>query len=1254
MGHTARHESINATLERVLLFLIEAAGVPVLLSLLVLVFTTTSGAGDEDLDSLPQSAYELYSMATQSAVIQRMLQMGQLKGTAATAEEGAAPRRERMKLKSNQGGAAADFRAGAKLASGDTAKDSDLSEDEVYDVYRRTAKILNLLAQGRFGLSELKQRYVPKDKRLKPIIDKLLDLCSKRQKAGELEDAGLNMLRLTAVDNQQHGRREFSSKHVAKTLAAGGDLELSIWLRLDTEEAGVTLIKTLESLTDSAPAMYQFKHLSFQEGLFARNLLGLVDRKQWDGWTNDASAATFLNNAYMNNVCRIAAGELGKRLAKIRSEWSFDDHRLSWVGKSALWQLVNDNPHLAALSLNGNEVGPGAEGPEHGVDAAGLHRLFSSCPRLASVSLGHNKLGAFSLKQNGRWARALTGNQSLTTLDLQSNNLGADGVKVVAQALLTCVNLRTVNLSHNQPGRNPEELVALARRHKCLTSLSVVEDDEKHLSSKAKTMLGEALAANPARTLAYVACDAFELGPGVTSLKWTSTLAADATLLAGALRSNSTLTALALDPATLGESERTELGKALLENEHGCVSLCDEFELRPETTELEWDLKDSSKMRKGTHMLFGLIRANRKLQKCTLKGLTGEMVSLLAQAMRANTTLKVLQLEHQQQTLKNVRNTTVRLPVQDLTGASGLERVDLSAAGELSKPTAIVLGALLAHNSCLTSLRLSKTQLGDEGGVILEHLGELCKVGPLHELDLSEIGMSDKGGRKLFDSVVSGEYKALTSLAVGGNELRDPKINGILDMLRMEGCPLTSLDVSHNPSLSGTAVMRALKFNTSLTSLNVDGTELDDEGVRSFGTMLLQPDCPCPMSCFSCEHFSVVASTTALSFSGKTLSSSVLTLLFGILKLNEGVTSLNLSGVGIDAEAAHSLQIALESNRALTNLDMRDNPKLWVLNHESGEVESAAGIEAIARGLRANQAVKTVLVDALPLDVGALKGVESTPTLNLSSQKALSPVSAVLVTLLIEQNPSLMRLDLSGNALAHIGHAVGSCLATNSALKEVILRSVEMGDGGVSAIAEGLLANKASSVAYLDLNGNGIGPAGATKVAELLAASTSLTTLDLGRNTMGPGGAATLAGALATNKSLGALSLHDNSIEDEGARALAGALKANGTLSTLWLGKNNIKNEGLAALVDGTLGSKNSKLAVLDLQHNALTAAGLQPMQSLLSEVMSLTAVSLVGIKMDFTDMDALQTAGGAQPERGRSKAVRLWTGKDMNKFPDL
>ena len=118
-----------------------------------------------------------------------------------------------------------------------------------------------------------------------------------------MESAGINMLRLVAVENQKNGRREFTSLHVANSLVRGGrDLELPLWLRLDCEDAvskalpsnprnldwpvlsiptygwsgaddavcrdhtaqGVTLIKTLESLTDSAPALYQFKHLSFQ------------------------------------------------------------------------------------------------------------------------------------------------------------------------------------------------------------------------------------------------------------------------------------------------------------------------------------------------------------------------------------------------------------------------------------------------------------------------------------------------------------------------------------------------------------------------------------------------------------------------------------------------------------------------------------------------------------------------------------------------------------------------------------------------------------------------------------------------------------------------------------------------------------------------------------------------------------------------------------------------------------------------------
>ena len=82
------------------------------------------------------------------------------------------------------------------------------------------------------------------------------------------------MLRNVAVQNQLQGRREFSSAHVAKALL----LELpnaeafTLWLHLNKEEGGLPLIKTLEVQTEAAPAQYQFKHLSFQEGLFAQHL----------------------------------------------------------------------------------------------------------------------------------------------------------------------------------------------------------------------------------------------------------------------------------------------------------------------------------------------------------------------------------------------------------------------------------------------------------------------------------------------------------------------------------------------------------------------------------------------------------------------------------------------------------------------------------------------------------------------------------------------------------------------------------------------------------------------------------------------------------------------------------------------------------------------------------------------------------------------------------------------------------------------
>ena len=73
--------------------------------------------------------------------------------------------------------------------------------------------------------------------------------------------------------------------------------------------------------------------------------------------------------------------------------------------------------------------------------------------------------------------------------------------------------------------------------------------------------------------------------------------------------------------------------------------------------------------------------------------------------------------------------------------------------------------------------------------------------------------------------MMTGQYSVLTQLVLSQNSLKDFKANGLIELLRAEECSLTALDVSDNP-LNGAMVLRSLKFNASLTYLNVCGTEV--------------------------------------------------------------------------------------------------------------------------------------------------------------------------------------------------------------------------------------------------------------------------------------------------------------------------------------------------------------------------------------------------------------------------------------------
>ena len=59
---------LDSLLEEKLVFLVDATGIPVLLSLLVLIFTS----GGEDLTKLPSNRIELYELGIESAMQKRL------------------------------------------------------------------------------------------------------------------------------------------------------------------------------------------------------------------------------------------------------------------------------------------------------------------------------------------------------------------------------------------------------------------------------------------------------------------------------------------------------------------------------------------------------------------------------------------------------------------------------------------------------------------------------------------------------------------------------------------------------------------------------------------------------------------------------------------------------------------------------------------------------------------------------------------------------------------------------------------------------------------------------------------------------------------------------------------------------------------------------------------------------------------------------------------------------------------------------
>ena len=1002
-------EELQEMLQNVLLFLVEASGEPVLLSMLVLIFSD----GDEDLTRLPVSRLELYECALKVAIQRRLYQ--QLQATHASVPGKGAAKEEAIEVAESfkgalgeavsEGGAA---KVEVLLAEQETPEEAAARERAEKRKANRKASTFTGVRDGTRFSTEAKstelvyaeythaQRVLAEDKsqtEFRTIIQKsvpkhmrqdvitLVEECRKPP-SSKSQEVGLHMLKLVAVANQLAGRREFSSKDMVVSLAQHTD-ELITWLALEIDkEKGVALIKTLEQQTRNTPAQYQFTHLSFQEGLYALHLLMVVDKPDWTNWDTDATAADFLNNRYMNNTCRIAAGRLGTLLAQRRPSWDFsaEDTKLSEFGKQALWFVSESNELLEGVNLRENGVGPN--------DTVGLSTLISGCPKLRMLNLAANGLGSMERQQLRTVARALRGNQTLTKIDLSNNHFGQSGTDLVVSALRECREMRELGMSYNEPGDRCKELVAMIKEHRRLERLSIVEKRKEDLGTRGKMNLGKALTERPEGSrLSFLELDAFSLLEDTSKLEWRTESSqndamadANASVLAGVLRTNTTLTALAMAAdSKMSEAAQSTIGRAMLNNVHGKVGFLSGFgdagfDMDESITEHTFNdhILQKAEAVDPFYLFAGVLRANQTVATLTVRELRKEHIKPLSQALCGNTTITSLTLEGSYSSHGNKTELRIELPVQALVGSDVQPMVDLSEAGELGRLSCDLIGQLCADNASLTTLNLSDTAVGrivvaeGDGEFIFRSLFPATGHSSLHTLYLNNVGLGDAGGKRIFEALGTGLYSRVIALTLDSNELTGVTSGPAMTAyLSLPACSLKHLSLNDN-HLDSRLVASCIKGNPSLTNIEFRNNDFSLLQLRAIANFLLAPECQCKLQGIVCNEIQIATDAETLDFSGRALDPIVLLLLAGVLKYNTSLQSLKLANItpAFGPDAAKAMQSGLRANSTLRELDL------------TGHAINGEGVAAIASGVRESRSLEALTIDASVLPVKSLSGAE--------------------------------------------------------------------------------------------------------------------------------------------------------------------------------------------------------------------------------------------------------------------------------------
>jgi Ran GTPase-activating protein (RanGAP) involved in mRNA processing and transport/GTPase SAR1 family protein len=383
-----------------------------------------------------------------------------------------------------------------------------------------------------------------------------------------------------------------------------------------------------------------------------------------------------------------------------------------------------------------------------------------------TLSLARNDLGAAGLKD---WIAVLKLSTSLRSLDLWGNNIGCDGVALVSDWVKMNPALESLDLHSNAIGPDGTELLVNAMAtNTCLTSLNIADNDISARPAGHNFQLSRLLDAN----------------------------------------TNSSLTSLNISNNNLGHEGGRQVAEALMTN---VVLKC-------------LDISENKLGPDGCQAIAGALASNSVLETLNISrnDIRCNGAEYLAKALTVNVTLK---------SLKCVANGLAQVGIKQLAEAlkmnTSLISLDLRA-GHVCVQGAMHLADALKHNNTLKNLDIGPNGIFDEGAI---HLAEALKVNTgLTSLKMVRTFIGDVGCIALADALL--ENSTLTTLVVSDCEFGTGvgKAAKALARALRQNHTLQSLDIVDN-YLGPTAMLEllsALKVNKGLRHLYINAKDIDD------------------------------------------------------------------------------------------------------------------------------------------------------------------------------------------------------------------------------------------------------------------------------------------------------------------------------------------------------------------------------------------------------------------------------------------